>query len=147
MTDEMLLDRHGYGRFTVDVKDVGKFGLRLDHDRPHSVILMGLPKLHGWKPLPYSMHLSGQTSVEKVEDWLEENQNAREVAVLDCETGDWQTVWEGAFECGKMKDWFPKGSHGCASCRKKIPEHERWCKGCRQPDGIEECSCTQECEQ
>lgn len=114
-----LIDRHGYGRFTVPIKE-NHFGLLLDHDHSDRVMLMGLPSTAGWRAIS-SVCLSHQTYVKKAEEWLKGKKQARKIAVLEVDTGEWQTVWEGGWANGIRADWLPKNAAGCIECRSPVP--------------------------
>lgn len=100
MISHRMHPRHGFkpgraeewGDWEVDIGSSIHGRPILSHDLEERVILMGLPKLAGWEPFGRIM-LSHQTRVEKVRDWLDDNPFAREVAVLEVDTGTWQTVW------------------------------------------------------
>lgn len=113
------IDRHGYGRFTVPLSGTN-FGLLLDHDHSDRVMLMGLPARSGWRAIS-SVCLSHQTYVKKAEEWLEGNKHARKIAVLEVDSGEWQTVWEGGWTDGVKADWLPTHGVGCVECRRPVP--------------------------
>lgn len=120
-------DLFGYGQFTVPLKETS-FGLLLDHDHSDRVMLMGLPRSAGWRAIS-SVCLPHQTYVEKVEEWLGGKKFAREIAVLEVDSGEWETVWKGGFDGMQRADWMPKNARGCGGCRRPV-SCEDYCPNC-----------------
>lgn len=93
------------GEYTVDLRDT-EFGRVLSHGLDGLCLFMARAN-GGWKPLEWyrtksddtvrngAKHptLSHQTYAKDVETYLEHNPETLEVAVVDLDAGDWQTVW------------------------------------------------------
>lgn len=93
------------GEYTVDLRDT-EFGRVLSHGLDGLCLFMARAN-GGWKPLECyrtgsdgttqkgAKHptLSHQTYAKDVETYLEHNPETLEVAVVDLDAGDWQTVW------------------------------------------------------
>lgn len=103
----MNLDNNERGRYTVEISEETTFGQRLKHGLDGTIVLFGLRQHAGWKPFT-AVHLPGQSYRKKVESWLEDHPNAREVAAVDVDEGEWVTVWETGWPHGKRADWMPK---------------------------------------
>jgi hypothetical protein len=81
------------GGWAVDIIET-EFGDRIAHGLDgERVMLMGLPRLAGWRGIS-PVCGPDQVYVEKVMRWLNAHTRAREVAVLDPDSGTWQTVWQ-----------------------------------------------------
>lgn len=126
-------DRHGMGRFVVELVGTS-FGLRLAHGLDSRVMLMGLPRRHGWRAIS-SVHLPHQSYVEKAEEWLGGVGHPREVAALNVDAGKWVTVWQGGYTDGIRADWMPKNVRGCLGCRGAVAGRFDRCGECRSQDG------------
>ena len=89
-----MTEAEEHGEFIADIVDsnFGENNERVDLDLESPVILMGLPRMAGWKPFGH-MKLSHQLYTEIVEEWIEENGRPREIAAVNPNKGKWQTVW------------------------------------------------------
>lgn len=74
------------------------FGAALDHDLDTTVLFMVLPKIAGWRASAEHswISMSHQTYLDDLNDVIEAEIGARrkprEVALLEVDTGRWQTV-------------------------------------------------------
>lgn len=82
------------GDWVVDLKEGDTFGDVIKHGLDDGVIYMSLPVRSGWKPLEKGMMLSHQTYAKHIDNYLEENGSPRKIAVVNVDSGEWQTVWE-----------------------------------------------------
>lgn len=82
------------GEWVVDLEEGGKFGDTIQHGLDNSVIYMVLPKLSGWRPMDKGMMHSHQTYAKHIDKYLEENSTPRKIAVVNLDSGEWETVWE-----------------------------------------------------
>jgi hypothetical protein len=92
--EQGLTETERRGEWVVPLNDGAIVDNRaVKHDLSGSVIWMGLPKLHGWQPFGGGVKMPHQTYVKAADEWLADNPNAREIAVVDVVNGDWKTVW------------------------------------------------------